>query len=164
MHATWRMQLARTDEGVTHENSKGQEHVHTLGLQCTVERNITPRIWWQARADARWRWSVDGKQLASVVATTLNWKPTESIALHIRAIVYASPQYDLSTWVMEYSSPDLQRLLVCSGYGLQLHVSSSAEITQNVRVSALGVLRHDAATHATTVAGYLSCGVVLTGP
>lgn len=164
LHATWRLQLARTDEGTTVDGVRGLAQQQTVGVQCTIERIVTPRIRWQARADTRWRWSPTSEYQSSAASLTVNWKPVTDGEMHIRALVYASPLYDLSTWVMEYASADLQRLLVCNGYGAQFHASGTASITSGIRISALGVLRFDAASASTTVSGYISAGFALTTP
>lgn len=163
-HATWRLQLARLDEGATLMGVRGQAQTHSFGLQGTVERTVHPRLRWQARADARWQWTTNGDYQSSAASVTAYWEPLSTVDLHVRAIVYASPVYDLSTWIMEYTSADLQRLLVCNGYGAQMHVSGSAAITDGLRFSALGVLRYDATTSATTATGYLSVGYTMKAP
>lgn len=164
LHATWRVQLGRTDDGATVNGVRGQAQVHSIGLQATVERIVTPKLRWQARADTHWQWTTNGDYQSSAASITVYWEPLTIVSMHSRAIVYASPLYELSTWVMEYTSSDLQRIIVCSGYGAQMHVGTSAAITKSIRLSALGILRYDAASSLATAAGYITAGFALKAP
>lgn len=144
LHVTWRAFARRDDDGQTLQDVRTQQQFHRFGLQSIIERIITPRLRWRARADVRWL--VSSQPVVSSISTRIEvlWEPAGLPTFRLRALHFASPSYLIASRTVEYVSQDLQRMFYGSGYGLRCSISALWRPTNALQCAVLAGLRTSA--------------------
>lgn len=136
LHVIWRMSVMRDDDGIVIDGTATQQQMHRVGLQTTIERMIRPTLRWRARADLRWLWTNTTHVSSTIQVEVIN-TPHPELTLRARAVHFACPSYLIASRMIDYASSDLQRLVVCNGYGLRWSIASDWRPHKGLTISAI---------------------------
>lgn len=136
LHVTWRVSAMRDDDGIIVDGATAQQQYYRMGIQTTIERIVRPTLRWRARADLRWLWNTT-RHVASTTQVEIINKVLPELTMRARAVHFACPSYLIASRMIEYASRDLQRLVVCHGYGLRWSIASEWRPRRGLIVSTI---------------------------